>query len=153
MTPKELEELKTEDLTADEHAQVVFFGTGALYKVTNESVIPIIMSSLARSEFEEAIAGTYYRMFAWMESLIELKRPNHIQAVCSGTRTMFELLLDMKQLIDNPTLAKKFHDFTFVARYRNAKLTVEHHDREHGVDVSELVPERNFINDSANSAK
>src|SRR4051812_8939462 len=133
MTDKTGEET-LDDLSTNAKVQVIFDYTCALNTVLENSVIPVIKGMISRSQQEIAITGTYYRMLAWMKTLTELKCPVHIQAVCSAARGMFELLIDIKQLIATPALADAYHAFTFVRRFRQAQVMVEEFDKIHGTD-------------------
>jgi hypothetical protein len=145
--PIDIEALKETDAPMRARVQAIFHGTCALHQVVNDSVIPVLKAMIGRNQQESAIVGTYYRMSAWLQTLVCLRNPIHIQAVSTAARSMFELLLDIKELIVDATAADRFHAFIFVERFRAAKNLIEFRDRTSGTDPTTLTAERAFISD------
>jgi len=89
-----------------------------------------------------------------MLDLGKLNYPVHFQAVLNATRGMFELLVDLKLLVDDPALADKYHAFPFVARFSAAKKLIDYlnTDRTYAPPAK---PEKRriFISDGANQKK
>jgi hypothetical protein len=97
-----------------------------------------------------AIVGTYYRIVGWLKALCELDSLPHYQAVASGARSLFELLLDMKLIQTDSTgdLVKKFHAFPEVERYRAALNLVSYCDKTNKTGI-DCTPQRKFVNGTA----
>ena len=89
---------------------------------------------------------------AWLGSLAKLDAVSDIQAVCCGARGIFQLSIDLAELSANHGLAERFHAFTMVERFHDAKLRVEFAD-ETQIDPSDVAQERAYITDPANVAE
>lgn len=148
MTPEELSNLKMSSIPIHEKVQAIFNGTCALYDCLDKHISPLVANMLQRSRYEEAVAATYYRVYLWLDSLVRLTKPSDIQAAAAGARSLFELLIDMVELVQDPANGERFHAFTIVERFYDAKLRVEAHDSLLGHDPARLVPERRFLADS-----
>ena len=114
-----------------EKTEAFYKGTAAVGEFAQKVVIPILRGQLKKSEKETAITGTYFRMYAWVQSLIRLNDPLHFQAAATVARALFELLLDIK-LLDadtNGKLVAKFHAFPEVERFQMAKEYVKFSDQ------------------------
>jgi hypothetical protein len=151
LTKQEVEELKKVSVPMHDKVQAIFNSTCALDQLSRH-VVHLMTGMINRSPYEEAVVGTYYRMALWMQSLVKLAAPIHIQAAASAARSMFELLIDVKRLVTDHALAEAYHDFTFVRRFNNARLEVEHRDKVHGVDPTTLTHERKFLANPKNIA-
>lgn len=152
MSDELIEKLKALELPMRDNVQSLFDGTCAAKALVEQSVIPLITGMMSRNEYEEAVAGVYFRVGAWLKSLAELKQAVHVQAVLSAARSLFELWLDVKLLVKNPGDAGKFHAFVFVERFRVAKAAASFADREYPDDASKADYERQFVNDPGNQA-
>lgn len=149
MTPEEIAALKAVPLSMHKKVEAIYHGTFALHKFVEESIVPLLISLLNRSNQEEALVATYYRMYLWLDSAVELRKPSHIQAGAAGARSLFEMLLDIIDLAADPSNGDRFHAFTIVERFRTAQLLVEFHDSRFGYDPMRCQPERAFIADGA----
>jgi hypothetical protein len=114
--PKDVKKLPLEEKT-----KAVFRGTCALSEFAEKQVCPIIMSQVGRSTQEQALWATYCRMSLFLRSLAKLDDSCHFQMAAIAARSVFELLLDLKSLAADSSLAQKFFDFTWVSRYHKAK--------------------------------
>jgi hypothetical protein len=142
------------DSTVERKAEALFRGTVALCDLANRHVVPILVGMVTKTDHEEAVVGTYYRMHFWMLSLAKLDYPSHFQTVLNATRATYELLVDLKLLVSDVSLAEKYHDFSFVARFSAAKKFIDHLDAD-PTYVLPAKPEkrRTFISDPANQKK
>jgi hypothetical protein len=59
-----------------------------------------------------------------MESLTRLNKRQDFQVALHCARCLYELKLDIVDLVNNPGLVAKFFAFTFVARFEAAKKLV-----------------------------
>jgi hypothetical protein len=142
------------DISVERKAEAFFRGTVALRDLADRHVVPILVGMVRKTDHEEAEVGTYYRMHLWMLSLAKLDYPVHFQTVLNATRAMYELLVDLKLLVANASLAEKYHDFSFVARFSAAKKFIDHLDAD-PTYTPPAKPEkrRTFISDAANQKK
>lgn len=129
ITKQELEALgkaKMDGLTLRDQTEAFFAGTQAARDFAQQIMIPGINGLLNPSLAEQAIAGTYLRMFAWVDSLTTLKEIKHLQAVASATRALFELSLDLRLLTDDVEgkWLDRFQAFIRVERFRVAEKLV-----------------------------
>ena len=100
---------------------------------------PLLKGALATgsSDKEKAVAGCYYRAYAWMATLAILREPIHFQAVAVGARSLFEIWADMKLLVEDSTgeSVERYHAFPKVERFRAAKKIVEFSDANPALKV------------------
>ncbi len=83
-------------------------------------------------EFGQVVCGLYARLFLLAKTLCQLPDSSHFQTVRSSSRTAFEVMVDLKELAANRSLAAKVVAHGYASRYRNARRTVEalrKHDR------------------------
>jgi hypothetical protein len=144
--------LEALDLPLHDKVQAFFNGTCALSALLEQSIVPVIQGMVSRSEFEDAIAGTMYRIAVWLKSLERLDHPIDIQPVFAGARSIFELVLDIKLLIVDPPSAPKFRAFVFVERFRAAKGLVDYLDKLPG-GAAKADAQRTFVGNPANQQK
>src|SRR4051812_18529146 len=109
------------DISIEQKAEALFRGTVALCELAKSEIIPILTGIVQKTDHEQAMIGTYYRMQLWMISLAKLDHPIHFQTVLNGTRGLLELLVDLKLLLSDASLAEKYHDYSFVTRFSAAK--------------------------------
>jgi hypothetical protein len=134
--PLHMNPIDVENLSLEECIKAVFHGTCELSEFAKNQVIPIIVSQVDRSKHEKALSGTYCRMSLFLQSLAKLDDSCHFQMAAIAARSVFELLLDLKVLAANPSLAQKFFDFTWVSRYHKAKQLAEFLSSNPGVDAT-----------------
>ena len=122
-----------------EKTEAFYQGTDAIGEFAQKVMIPVLRDQLKKTDKETAITGTYFRMYAWVQSLIRLNDPRHFQAAATVARALFELLLDIK-LLDADTNGKmvaKFHAFPEIERFQMAKDYVECADRNPDVSTQD----------------
>jgi len=88
-----------------------------------------------------------------IDSLTRLNHKNDFQVALHCARVMYELYLDIVELIKDPALLAQFKAFTFVARYSAAQKLVNELDDQGITDPSVGKHERKFVADPANQAK
>jgi hypothetical protein len=105
----------------DKEIEAFVRGTAALCAFGDQRVAPLLKANQNRTDYQEALTGTYYRMQLSMRSLAALPEPHHFQTLMSTARALYELLLDLKLLKAAPSDVEKYHDFAFVSRFSAAK--------------------------------
>jgi hypothetical protein len=141
-----------DEVTAMRDARAVRLGTVDLCTFADQNVIPLLKGSVAKTPFQEALFGTYYRMQLWLRSFENLDDPMHFQAVLAGARGVYEMFIDMKLLQADHGLADKFHGFVIVTRFDAAKKYVDAWDADRGVgraDTPEVEVRRSYIDNAA----
>ena len=121
-----LKKLDIETIPFSKRIEAFYEGTRALTDLSKQIMIPQLTALIQPSRKEEIIKGLYYRIYAWMYSLVSLKEIINFQAA-SVTRSIFELLLDIKLMIeDKPKNSiAKFDAFIEVEKFRIAKKYVD----------------------------
>lgn len=116
-------------------------------KFAEEMIIPVLRGQLDLKVREQAVTGTYYRMYAWMKTLGVLNGPIYHQAVAAGARTLFELMLDLKILAEDTTGddIKKFLAFPEIEKYRVAKKLTEFREANPALSDVDTGPMRAFL--------
>ena len=129
-TLDELRRAEDRDLTVRQRVEAFFKGTDSLRLFAEEVMVPIMTKQLDLNDRELAITGVYYRMYAWIQSLVSMNSRIHSQGAASAARTLFELLLDLKLLVSDSDgiLVDRYHAFPQLDRYRVAKQIVEYND-------------------------
>src|SRR3990172_4461678 len=111
------EELEKADpshlLSTHQLAEAYYKSTDGLYQIVDEDIMPILAGLLKPTQKEQAILGTFYRMFGWMYSLKQMDNPKDFQGIAAAARSLFELLLDIKILAEDQTgdAVAKFYAF------------------------------------------
>ncbi len=126
VNPVKLEEIDIEKIPFKKKIEAFYEGTRAATELARQVMIPLIEGLIKTSKKEEIIKGLYFRLYAWMLALESLKDTVHFQATAAATRSVFELLLDIKLLIeDKPTNPiGKIDAFIQVEKFRVAEKYV-----------------------------
>jgi hypothetical protein len=143
-----------EQLRMSRKVGFVFRETLALHEFAREVLCPFIATSYRPpyKEFDSAVLLLLARVALWTDTLAALDNAVHFQAVASGQRCLFELLIDLKVLVARPDFAPKFHEFIFVERYWATRQIVEAADGD--VDALARIPEDvAFVTDPANATR
>jgi hypothetical protein len=121
-----LKTLDIEKIPFNKKIEVFYEGTHAATDLARQVMIPQLKALIKTSKKEEIIKGLYFRLYAWMLALESLKDAVHFQATAAATRSIFELLLDIKLLIeDKPANSVgKIDAFIQVERFRAAEKYV-----------------------------
>src|SRR5262249_5145647 len=104
---------------------------------------------------EIAIREIYFKMYLFLGSAITMNRLDHFQSVAALTRSLFELLLDMKILAADKTgdAVNRYNEFPEIERYRRAEQLIAF-DRSHPNQIKQdLSAQRAFIADPARQAR
>lgn len=121
-------------LPREEQAAALVKGTESLYSMMNDTVCPVVIGQVAKSYSEQAIAATYYRITLILRGISTLTDPVHFQIANSVARTVFELVIDLKLLRDDPSLSAKFFAFARVVKFRKAAQLVKFLDGNPSID-------------------
>ncbi len=79
-------------LTLDATKEVVEF--------VQKEIIPVLNGQFKLSDKESCVMGTFFRMHALASSLTRLNNKLDFNAIAIIARTLFEVLIDLKLLID-----------------------------------------------------
>ena len=133
--------------------EAFFQGTDSIRHFVVSVMEPVLTGQLGLDDRQTAIVGTYYRIVGWLKALGELNAPSHYQAVASGARSIFELLLDIKLIQSDATgeLVKRFHTFPEIEKYRAAHKLVSYCDRTNNSRI-ECKNQRKFVDGAAKEA-
>lgn len=140
-------------LTVHQKVDAIFAGTGALLRAALPIRNVIMQLDTHRTDLEDALAGTYYRMGLMMESLTRLNKRQDFQVSLHCARCLYELHLDIVDLIRDPNLLPKFKAFTFVARFAAAKKLVDELASQGITDPNIGKHERVFVDDATRQVK
>ncbi len=153
MSKNLIKQREESDISVHEQVNAIFAGTQTLLT----AAIPIrnVIMALGehRTNLEDALAGTYYRMCLLMESLTRLNKRQDFQVALHCARCLYESYLDAVDLTRNPALVAKFHAFTFVARFAAAQKLVEELKDQGISDPAINAHERKFIADPARQVR
>lgn len=145
-----LEVIEAADVTAlsgEEQAAALVKGTQSLHSLMNDTVCPVVMGQIGKSDIEQAIAATYNRITLLLRGIATLEDPAHFQIANSVARTVFELVVDLKMLRKDPSLAAKFFAFARVVKFRKAEQLVSFLDGNPSIDRTAHQHAINFAND------
>lgn len=137
------------NLPLEKQVSFLVDGTRSLHDFAVQKICPVITTQLERSPFEKAAAATYERMCLLMEGLAILNDPRHFQMAAMATRSVFELLLDLKMLCSDPALGDKFFDFVQIDKFRKAERLSEFLAKNPTVDTKPHQAAVAFANDPA----
>src|SRR6266478_517460 len=80
---------------------------------SHDVMIPQLKTLLRPSAQEIACRDIYFKMYLLLRSALTMNRLDHFQSVAALTRSLFELLLDMKILARDKTgdAVKRYNEF------------------------------------------
>ena len=141
-------EIAYKELPISDVVEALFQGTDSIRHFVVTIMEPILKGQLNLNDRQTAIVGTYYRIIGWLKAIGELNSLPHYQAVSSGARSLFELLLDIKLIQSDSTgdSVGKFHSFPEVEKYRVARNLVDYCDSTNNKEI-ECSNQRKFINE------
>lgn len=148
VTFDELEKADVSDLPMRIRVEAFYKGTDAVSKFAESIMIPLLKGQIQLSDKEKAIVGTYYRMYAWVRSMVAMNSRIHFQGAAAAARSLFELFLDIKTLSTDKTgeFVKRFHAFPEIEKFRVAKNLISFCD-EHPNDTKlDDSRQRTFVN-------
>ena len=92
----------------------------SLHEFASEKIIPGLANSRDLSRAESALEAQYGQLYIWVEVLLQvIKQPLYFGIVLTGTRTIFELHLDIHILkAKKPSDVSKFFGFVNTAGFR-----------------------------------
>jgi hypothetical protein len=91
------------DLPLKTIIEAYFDGTKHMHDFSHEVMIPQLKALLGPTAQEVALRDIYFKMYLFLRSAITMNRLDHFQSVAGLTRSLFELLLDMKILATDKT--------------------------------------------------
>jgi hypothetical protein len=126
VTFEEIEKADVADIPTRTRVEAFYKGTDALSWFAEEVMIPVLKGQISLTDKEKAIVGTYYRVYAWIRSMVAMNSRIHFQGAAAAARSIFELFLDIKALgTDNSgELVARFHAFAAIERFYAAERLV-----------------------------
>src|ERR1700730_8320415 len=91
------------DLALKTIIDAYFDGTKHMHNFSHEVMIPQLKALLGPTAQEVALRDIYFKMYLFLRSAITMNRLVHFQSVAGLTRSLFELLLDIKILATDKT--------------------------------------------------
>jgi len=127
ITFEELEKSDFSKLPIKDQIEAMYGGTCECARFARYVMIPVLKGQFGLKPKEDAIVGTYFRMYAWLETIVRMNNQLCYQGVASALRSLFELAVDMKILSSDKSgiMIKRYHSFPDVEKYRRAKRLVE----------------------------
>lgn len=147
VTLEELAITDVADLPLRKQIESFFKGTDAIASFAKSVMIPILRGQLNLNDKEKAITGTYFRMYAWIVSMVAMNSRIHFQGAAAAARALFELLLDMQMLSSDKTgsLVQKFTAFPAIETYFAAEKLVSFCDEHINLCKIDCTQQRTFI--------
>ena len=146
-TLKEIQQAEVSKLSVAKRVEAFYKGTDAIQHFAKEVMIPVLKGQVDLNDQERAVTGTYYRMYLWIQSLVSMNYWVHFQGAASGARCLFELLLDVKLLVQdsNGIMTARFHAFPEFDRFRVASQVVDYNDAHSNSSIKDQH-QRKLIN-------
>lgn len=96
---------------------------------------------ISKNRWISSIITTFDRMYLCARSALKLHDVSDLQIVLSATRTLFELLIDLRLLYQDKSgdNAIKFYEFPEVERFRVAKRLAEFADQHQAKNVVPII--------------
>ena len=126
--------------------------TSTLCEFAQASVCPLFGTTEEQSYFHSAAMTTFNRMTLWLSDLAANPEPIRFQIAAVCCRSIFEHLVDLRWLIDNPGTAESFHHFTAVSRFQTAEKIRIEVDAFPNLDWQKLTAQMRLANDSQSRA-
>jgi Family of unknown function (DUF5677) len=132
-----------------------FDGTKHMQEFSHDVMIPQLKTLLKPSAQEIALRDIYFKMYLLLRSALTMNRLDHFQSVAALTRSLFELLLDMKILARDKTgdAVKRYNEFPEIERYRRAEQLVVFDASNPNQIKQDLSAQRAFISDPRRQAR
>lgn len=145
-----IEDIKKADfnqLPVSKRVEAFYKKTDLISQYVQEELVPVIKNQIDLDDREKAIVGTYFRMCAWIYSMVAMNGPIHFQGAATAARSLFELLLDIKILADDNIgeCVNKFHHFPEIARFNSAKKLVNFCNSHPSQSKINDFRQRNFL--------
>jgi hypothetical protein len=132
-----------------------FDGTKHMHDFGREVMIPQLKALLGPTAQESALRDIYFKMHLFLGFAITMNRLDHFQSVAALTRSLFELLLDMKTLAADKTgdAVKRYNKFPEIERYRRAEQLIAFDTKHPDGIKQDLTVQRAFVSDPARQAR
>jgi hypothetical protein len=132
-----------------------FDGAKHMHDFGREVMIPQLKVLFRPTDQESALRDIYLKMHLFLGSAITMNRLDHFQSVAALTRSLFELLLDMKILAADKTgdAVKRYNEFPEIERYRRAEQLIAFDTKHPDQIKQDLSAQRAFVSDPARQAR
>lgn len=146
----DLKNFDVKDLSLKIRLDAFYDGTKELYEFSKDIIIPATQSLVSPNPNEDAIRGTYYRMFLLIESAVFLNNLRSFQTTAMITRSLFEQLLDLKFLSNDKDGAwtNKYHAFPEIDKVKIANKLVEFDQKNPGILSKDIKIKKEYIENS-----
>lgn len=150
---KAIDAADVESLSVEERANAFYEGTAAIRRLIDDEICSIVLGQISKSDFEQAIAGTLYRIMLLLKGIEQLRDPLHFQIVNATARTVFELVLDLKLLASDQSLVPKYFAFGRVSNFHKAVQLKSFLDLNPTIDQSRHRDALSFANNAQRKAE
>lgn len=114
--------MSIDNLSADYKSDVFYGVSKSVHTLSKEKIVPLLSNLMRLAELstqkkltdkEKAFIGLYFRVHGWLESVALMNTSACFQGVAVAGRAIFELVLDLEMLENDPTgeNLKKFSAF------------------------------------------
>lgn len=128
-------------------ADAFYAGTKTSRRFAEEVMIPRLRGLLKPTPKEQTIISIYSRMFLWLNTVTSLTQIRCFQGAAAGSRAIFELLLDLKLIIENNVSdsVEKYFAFTTIEQARVANQIIDFFHKNKSSSQPNLKPIEDFI--------
>lgn len=132
-----------------------FDGAKLMHDFGRDVMISQLKALLGPTAQEIGLRDTYYKMHLLLGSAVTMNRLDHFQSVAALTRSLFELLLDMKIIAADKTgdAVGHYNEFPEIERYRRAEQIIKFDAQHPGQIKQDLSAQRTFVSESARRAR
>jgi len=122
---------------------------------SQEVMIPALAGILAPSQKEKILISIYRSIHCWMKAVALLNHPVYFQTVATVARSIFELVLDIKLIVDDKIEngPKKFKEFSKIEKFRIIQEFAEFQRKNPDMKSSRVSPKRMEIASDKNKEK
>lgn len=136
-------------ITPREIGDCLFDYSKKLIEFSNTKVIMLLNNLSDRNQKEDVFINIYNRMYLWMNSLVALNHLQHLQGLAPVTRSLFELLLDIKLLSRDDTgqYLNKYISFDEIEMYSAAEKRVSFYEKNFPQKKEEYFIQKVYMDD------
>ncbi len=124
---QELREISDDiDLTMEEQANAFYSALKELSEKITRRIFPVLRELEDLSDKQSVTGNILFRMIAWIRSLAKLDWVEDLQAAAAGTRSLFELYLDLYLITEDKSenWVERYLNYPDIKRYSSAKKVV-----------------------------
>lgn len=135
-----------------ERVEAIYQGTSEINRFANEVMIPILTGQLNVSKKESVSINTYFRMCAWVHSMVLLNDIKDFQGIASAARSLFELYIDLTLLCKDKSgeAIEKYIVYPQVDKYRTSQELVEFWNKNKDKIRNDYSERQQYVTDNKN---